>query len=147
MKRIFIILGSLIGLSLVWVTFIGLAEGIERTSSGNYFTPVDKTELPHILGREFTVNVSDDILLFGKIRKAPFSDRAAITLKLRGTRNYSLYFGGDPLPSKKDIAIAVEGELFRLGLKSGIELAIVTLPLDASQQIEDSMRPIKMEEL
>ena len=144
MKRILIGITSIAIISVIWISFIGFSDGVENVSSGNYFTPTDKNDIPHISGQEFTVNLSANLQLFGKVRDSVFPDKIAVTLKLTGTRNRSLYFGADPLPSPKDIASVVEGELIRLGLKSGIRLAIITLPLEQSQLIDDRMQPIKM---
>ena len=144
MKLILLLIISLILLAITWVSFIGFSDGVENVSSGNYFTPNDEREVDDILEKEFTIRISNDLYLHGDIRKVPFSARIAVTLKLTGTRNYSLCFGADPLPSQEDIASAVEEELIKLGLKSGIKLAVITLPLDRTEQDYDRMKPMKM---
>ena len=144
MKRLLIGITCLIILCLIWVTFIGIKDGVESSSSGNYFTPVDKSDVAHISGQEFMINLAEDLQLLGKIRETHFPDRIAITLKISGTRNRSLYFGATPLPSKENIASVVADELIRLGLKSGVNLAIITLPLDQDQQTDNQMKPIKL---
>ncbi|MBK1790205.1 hypothetical protein [Persicirhabdus sediminis] len=130
MKRFAITLVILLTISLIGVSFVGLSEGVENSSSGNYFTPEVTGEISHISGQEFTVKVSEELQLLGEIRDIALPDRIAITLTLTGTRNKSLYFGADPLPSQEDIVCLVENELIRLGIISGIKRAVVSLPLE-----------------
>ena len=123
--------GIMICISLIagWATFVGFSEGVESASSGNYITVDGQHSEIELDAKEFSVVIDDTLFLNGTVGE-PFAGRTSVTLKLTGCRNRSLYFGADPLPTPARIAEIVEEELVALGAPRGVELAIVTLPLE-----------------
>jgi hypothetical protein len=129
MKRIITVIFVCIITLGMWVTFLGFSEGIESASSGNYITVDGQHTEIELDKKEFSVVIEDTLFLNGTVSD-PFAGRTTVTLKLTGSRNRSLYFGADPLPTPERIADIVEEELIALGAPRGVELAIITLPLE-----------------
>ena len=130
MKRIITVIILCVTALGIWVTFLGFSEGIESASSGNYITVDGQHSEIKLDKNEFSVVIDDTLFLNGTVNVVPFAGRTAVTLKLTGTRKRSLYFGADPLPTPELIADIVEDELIALGAPGGVELAILTLPLE-----------------